>query len=205
MNILITDDLVANNRDDNYLKFNFLLEIFIYLDLNATFYSGDFDNKYFQSLLDIYDNRSICLKNLTQESINYLREYFDKYDLLLTFNLTSKTKEIFNFLQVKYIDLRLSPILFCKDVMLEFFSNDTSINKKIITYKVANASLKKRAKMLIEHTYNFKPNHLDLVSNSALLIGRLRSKLIQDDFASTLLNIKRKYLKRLKSTTSFMF
>lgn len=150
---------------------------------------------------NIYEN--INLKDLTLESLDYLKNSLKKYDYLITYELSDNSKEILEYLNIKYIDIWLSPIRFYKDILLEFYSNDKEIKKELLKFEIKDKKLFKRAETIKKHCGFFleKPT---LQSNSCLIIGQMNQdkSVMKDtkflnlvDFTSRLEELSTKYNK----------
>lgn len=133
----------------------------------------------FSKIENIYEN--ISLKDLSLESLSYLKNTLKEYDYLVIYELSKNSREILDYLKIKYIDIWLSPIRFYKDILFEFYSNDLSIQNKLNKFRFENNKLFKRAKKIRTYSNVFfdKPK---LEKNSCLIIGQMnQDKSIMSD------------------------
>ncbi len=148
-----------------------------YLEIEVHFISPEFNHNTFLTLSNINQNNKkyeyVNLSNLSSLSLEYVKNFLAEYDLLIGYELAHTTKEIFDALEIKYIDVWISSIRFCSDLLFEFYSNDPEINKKFTNYKLNKAFLFQRAQAIKDQTFSFKNPNLQLVRNSALLIGQV--------------------------------
>jgi hypothetical protein len=124
----------------------------------------EFEDKSFQS---------IEYKDLNQKAIEYIKSYTKHNELLICYELSEQTKEIFNYLGIIYIDIWLSPIRFYDDLMFEFFSNDKNIQTQLKSYALKDKCLFKKAKELIKYSKHFLGKGYVPKKNSALIVGQL--------------------------------
>ncbi|WP_418181139.1 hypothetical protein ACNSOL_05265 [Aliarcobacter lanthieri] len=178
MKILIVHDFILSKYF--YTEFTFLKDIlkpFPYEITFATTHNFDFSRKHFLSLMNQKDLNSTYqefnINLLNQQAINYIRQYTDKFDFFITFELSKNSKEIFKKLNLKYLDIWVSPIRFHKDILFSFYSNVLKIQNILNQYKISEKKLIKRADKLIKYIKTFQPLHVEIEKNSVLIIGQL--------------------------------
>ncbi|MFA7090448.1 MAG: hypothetical protein WC149_01200 [Arcobacteraceae bacterium] len=119
---------------------------------------------------NIYDD--IKLESLNKESLHYLHNCLKDFDYFIGFELSKNTREIFEHLNIKYLDIWISSVRFYKDILLEFNCNDAKIRETLKNYELKESVLYKRTKELIQHSNTFfKQPHIK--ENSCLIIGQL--------------------------------
>ncbi|MDP5030351.1 MAG: hypothetical protein NWQ54_00090 [Paraglaciecola sp.] len=107
------------------------------------------------------------------ESRHLVEDYLSGCDIFIGYELSEKTRTYFDRIGVCYIDIWLSPLRFCKDVLFSFFSNNHDIQNKFISYKTKKEFFHNEVKIL-KRNFNFLSNDsMDLIDDSALLISQL--------------------------------
>lgn len=118
----------------------------------------------------IYDD--IPLASLNKASLDYLQNCLKEFDYFIGFELSKNTRAIFEHLNIKYLDIWISPVRFYKDILLEFNSNDIRIKEILKSYTINENKLFKKADELTHHCNTFfQPPHIK--ENSCLIIGQL--------------------------------
>ncbi|MFT2091406.1 hypothetical protein [Paraglaciecola sp. 2405UD69-4] len=147
-------------------------EVTLDTSLNNAFPIEEFyqlNNKtYSNKLLNYIEPDISCLR-----SRKLVESYIGKSDLFIGYELSQSTRNYFDHLGLRYIDIWLSPLRFGKDIFFSFYSNNTAIQSKLISYQIENDVLIHEANILSAYCEHFKKSHLTLVNNSALLIGQL--------------------------------
>lgn len=101
--------------------------------------------------------------------------YLKEYDYVLGYELSETTRKLFDELGIVYIDMWLSPIRFYKDIMFEFYSNDSRVQAFFKSNALDENSLYKESASLQQHVKHFVPLKEKLADNSLLLITQLEN------------------------------
>jgi hypothetical protein len=146
------------------------LDVFIYNEVPKFTQDTLFDIAQINSMDDTYDD--VKLIHLNKKALVYLKECLKDIDYLIGYELSNNTKEILKHLNIKYIDIWLSPIRFYRDILLEFNSNNTTIKEMLKLYTLKDVKLYQKAKSLTQHCNTFfEQPHIK--ENSCLIIGQL--------------------------------
>jgi hypothetical protein len=183
MKILISYDFLttqANVGKQIIENLDFLNDILTKLGLDVTL-----DNnlstlfpiqKFFKLQNQPFSNHMV---NFIQPDIGSLESkelvtcYLGGADLLIAYELSEQTRDYFNAIGVSYIDIWLSPLRFCKDVLFAFHSNVESFQLALIKNQTPVEFFSHQAKELSDYCQNFLPANDFLEANSALVIGQL--------------------------------
>lgn len=209
MKILIVHDFILSKYFySEFTFFKYLLNPFPYYITFATPENFDFSRKHLLSLMNQEDTNNVYqefnMNLLNEKAINYIRQYTEEYDFFITFELSIKSKEIFEKLNLKYLDIWVSPIRFHKDIIFSFYSNVLRIQNIIDRYKISENKLIKRANKLTKYIKIFQPLDIKIEKNSALIIGQLiyDKSVMKDgkflslsDFKQELLHLFKQYKK----------
>ncbi|RXK13606.1 hypothetical protein CP965_07360 [Halarcobacter mediterraneus] len=209
MRALIVHDFIVSNY--YYGEYSFLELILKRLLKNVTYANPNNFNFSRAKLFNLMGKVSskekyieVNIEDLNKESLNYIKSYIEGFDILITFELSSTSKKIFESLNIKYLDIWVSPIRFHKDIMFSFYSNKKSIQEKLDKFQISEKKLFKRANKLSNYIKNFSPLEINLTENSALIIGQLKyDKSVMKngkfltllDFKNTLNKISKNYKK----------
>lgn len=205
MKILVTYDFLATSSLLGKTLSNtlsFIQKILYPLNIEVIIDDGDFEEERFYDLINLREEdrkKFIVLDEniLNEDSLEMLKEYVDKYDLLIAYELSIETRNIFDKQKIKYIDLWLSPIRFYDDLMFDFYSNVPKVQNNLKKYKINEELFFIQSKKISNQFKYFRLNkELVLEDNSFLLVGQLFEdrSVIKNGKALTLID----YKKRLK-------
>lgn len=179
MKVLIADDFITTKGFNNR-HLSFLMNIIKKLDIElfiATENNFHFSRKEFCNISKIpYSNQKLIdfdENELSTQSIKYILRFIKDYDLIIGYELSKKTKLLFENQNVKYIDIWLAPIRFHKDLMFCFYSNVKSIQERLKSFSINEESIYNQAEVVKNHSNNFLKTDVMLKKNSALIIGQL--------------------------------
>lgn len=183
MNIFITYDFLTTDAQlGKHLCSNlsFLKTILSALDINVHIddrSNKQFDRSVFLQLLNLSDNKQ-RFQTFTKDAINndalaMIKSYTLEYDLLLCYELSLQTRELFNILDIPYIDIWMAPIRFDKDIMFSFASNKLPIHSALQNYSYDETKFYHTAQKICKQFKYFKKNDFTLKKNSLLLVGQL--------------------------------
>lgn len=180
MKILVTYDFLVTSFKRGELNQLRLLNVPISIlkKLGVDVFEGikTFDQIEFYNLINLarYDDTytEISLKQINDLGFDYLKESLKNIDLLIGFELTQNTRDVLDYLKIRYIDIWLSPIRFYKDILFEFYSNDKKINTVLQSHCLDDNLLFKKVKKLNSHcSLTFKKPNIE--NNSCLIIGQV--------------------------------
>lgn len=180
LNVCLTYDFIVTETKKGKIKQSKKLNLFGLilekLDFSVHYGLKNFSQDEFYKLAHLTKSNNIyediTLQNLTSESLHYLKNSLINHDYLITYELSKNSREILEYLEIKYIDIWLSPIRFYKDTLFEFYSNDEKIKKELTKLSFDNKKLFKRAKKIKTHCKLFLENP-NLEKNSCLIIGQM--------------------------------
>ena len=183
MKIFITYDFLTTQRfigKRGLANFDFLVEILAKLGVQVTL---DTDVKRLFPIEQFYANHG---KVYSEKMLNYIEpdrycdkskqlifDYIASNDLLIGFELSEVTRGYFDQIGVKYLDVWVSPIRFCKDLLFSCYSNVFHIQELIGKYQESNEAFKLEANLLAGYCQNFSSSNLQIEAESALIIGQL--------------------------------
>jgi hypothetical protein len=135
---------------------------------------------------------NIHYSELNSKAINYILEYIKNYDLIIVYEASETFKTLLNKKGIQYIDIWLSPIRFCKDMMFEFYSNNSEIQKRLEFFQINDKKIKKQAKVIKEQSEHIFNQKVELSDNSALIIGQVffDKSVMKEDRFLTLIDFK---------------
>ncbi|MDX4069415.1 hypothetical protein [Aliarcobacter skirrowii] len=189
MRICLTYDFISTKEEKGLInqskKIEIIGKILEKLGLDIDYDLNNFSRKKLLEFSNLIESNSyyeeITFNDLTNKSLEYLRNSLKKYDYLITYELSENSKIILENLGIKFIDIWLSPIRFYKDILFEFYSNEKDIYKRIQTFNFDDKKLFKRVKKLKIHSKLFL-DEITLEENSCLIIGQmLQDKSIMKD------------------------
>lgn len=180
LNVCLTYDFIVTETKKGKIKQSKKLNLFGLilekLDFSVHYGLKNFSQDEFYKLAHLTKSNNIyediTLQNLTSESLHYLKNSVINHEYLITYELSTNSREILEYLEIKYIDIWLSPIRFYKDTLFEFYSNDEKIKKELTKLSFDNKKLFKRAKKIKTHCKFFLENP-NLEKNSCLIIGQM--------------------------------
>jgi len=161
-------------------KLSFIKEVLKLIDIDV---SVDDDKhlsfpikNFYNAMAESYKNlkfNNFNAHNITSSAYRLIHEYIKGYDVLIAYELSVETKKVFDHYNINYIDIWLSPIRFCKDLMFEFYSNNSTIQEKLQNYALKDETLYQAASNLKDYTNSFFESSSAIEPNSLLLIGQL--------------------------------
>ena len=99
---------------------------------------------------------------------------FSSYDLVVFYELSDFTRSIVERLEIKFIDLWLSPIRFIEDLKFCAFSNDFDMHETIKRYQINDKKAFDKSKDIIEYFSAENAETSSIHNNSMLLVSQLR-------------------------------
>ena len=180
--ILITSDfLTSNNQGLVNRVFDFLIELFNNTEVCVSFKN---ETELFAERKRFYDLNQInfessdkyTFENITPNntSINCVASLFSSYDLVVFYELSDFTRSIVERLEIKFIDLWLSPIRFIEDLKFCAFSNDFDMHETIKRYQINDKKAFDKSKDIIEYFSAENAETSSIHNNSMLLVSQLR-------------------------------
>jgi hypothetical protein len=135
------------------------------------------------------------------EFLNYIAEF----DLVISYELSKKTKCFFDTKGINYLDIWLSPYRFCKDIFFAFYSNNIKIQKSLQKYYIKKDILES-ASSEVKNYFNYENYNCKYVieENSCLIVGQnfIDKAVFKDgnflnltDFYDDVLKLSKKYSK----------
>lgn len=107
---------------------------------------------------------------LPAKAENYLLQYIPKKCLVITYEQPKWLEKLLKKNDIDYIDIRISPIRFARDLYIAIHSNNNRITKKLAQFKVSEEEIRLEASLVIAQARNNpKP---DLQDNSIIYIGQ---------------------------------
>lgn len=204
MKILLTYDFLSTKPSlGKHLaqSLSFIQTILNALDITVIIDKGEFDQKLFlESINQTFNNQNrfeiIKTSTLNKKSLNLLKNYLYGFDLIIAYELSIESRQIFDKYEIKYIDLWLSPIRFYDDLLFNWFSNDKCIQEKLEKYQFQNEKLFVKSQTISDQFEYFYPSNINLEDNSLLLLGQLFEdrSVIKDNKFLTLLDFKTKII-----------
>ncbi len=182
MRILLTYDFITTQKQTGELalkRLDFITQILSRLDVPITVSQlQNFSREHLLHLCGFTSNgtpyQPITPKMLGKDAKTYIQAHLKGYDLVIGFELAPDTRTIFDHLQIRYIDIWLSPYRFYHDLLLSFSSNDAAINSKFKQYRLDLNTLTLRAQELSQYFTAFWPTpNITLFDDSALIIAQL--------------------------------
>lgn len=187
MRVLFTYDYVVSSEKSCNISycFDFLFRMFRCMDVSVDVFSESkfkYSRETFLDLCNIPINFDpndlyypILYEDLTSKAVEYILSFLKGYDLILTYEASETFRKVLEDNSILYLDIWLSPIRFCKDLMLSFYSNDFRIKNVLEKYKMNESEICKCAKIVSDQFRCFvkieKEKHLN--PGSALLISQL--------------------------------
>lgn len=141
-----------------------------------------------------------------QKSLDYVNSFINQFDLVIGYELSKCTREIIDSLNIKYIDVWLSPIRFLNDLKFCFSSNDIRINELFLKSKVDIQEIYSKAN-LITQNHLIENSDEDNTNNKSNMIvtQSLEDKSIIKDGRYLSLNDFHKELKQICSNYSINY
>lgn len=209
MKVLVTYDFLATSPFLGKTLSNtlsFIQKVLYPLHIEVVIDNGNFKQEAFYDLILVKEeNRKKFIvldeKKLTKNSLGMINDYIKEYDLLITYELSIETRELFDKCGIKYIDLWLSPIRFYDDLMFNIYSNVPNIQNSLKKYQIDEELFFIQSKKISNQFKYFELNKtVSLEPNSLLLIGQLFEdrSVIKDKRFLTLIE----YKKRLKELSN---
>ena len=136
-----------------------------------------------------------------QDSLDYLKSFLDSFDLIIGYEFSEITKESINSLQIRYIDIWLSPIRFLNDLNFCLYSNDENINKKLSKVRLNSNKIFEKANQIIENRQIDKPEKTSSNLGANLIVTQsLEDKsLVKDSKYLKLTDFRKEIVKICKS------
>ncbi len=114
------------------------------------------------------------IEKITDESIDYLREYMSSENLIIGYELSEQTKAILEKMNIIYIDMWLHPIRFLDDIIFGFKSNNEEVHKLIFKFNIISDLYHLYANRIkVVHYKGWERNEIEIPKNSALFIGQM--------------------------------
>ncbi|MEE1339279.1 MAG: hypothetical protein UHG91_00660 [Succinivibrionaceae bacterium] len=110
------------------------------------------------------------INKFSEQSINYIKRFLNKYSLIIGYELTDQTIELLNLLNIKYVNIWLHPIRFMDDEIFLISSNAPNISNELKKYNISESSYfvhASYAKNLINLKYP-----IDIKNNSCVFFGQ---------------------------------
>lgn len=113
-------------------------------------------------------------KKITRDSLDYLSEFVNSQTLVVGYELSVQTRNIFETLGVPYVDVWLHPIRFMDDVLFGFNSNVDSIRNRLFDYNLNEEMMYLYADRVKIQTYKgWRREEAQIKANSALFVGQM--------------------------------
>jgi len=110
---------------------------------------------------------------ITQESIDYLRQFVDANSLVVGYELSLQTRNILDRMGVLWVDLWLHPVRFMDDILFAMQSNHPETRKRLFGYDVSEDQMALYADRIRIQTYKgWRRVEAKVKPNSALLVGQ---------------------------------
>jgi len=110
---------------------------------------------------------------ITQDSIDYLRNFVDTNSLVIGYELSAQTRSILDRMGVSWIDLWLHPVRFMDDILFAMQSNHPETRKRLFGYNVSEDQMALYADRIRIQTYKgWRRVEAKIKPNSALLVGQ---------------------------------
>ena len=207
--VLITHDFITSKNFDFIPRILFFIKK-ILSTFGVKVYFGDnlFDQNFqrkFCSLNQVNSSQEgkFFLKQFSpnQDSLDYLKSFLDSFDLIIGYEFSEITKESINSLQIRYIDIWLSPIRFLNDLNFCLHSNDENINKKLSKVRLNSNKIFEKANQIIENRQIDKPEKTssDLGANLIVTQSLEDKSLVKDSKYLKLTDFKKEIVKICKS------
>lgn len=151
-----------------------------------------------------YYNDSLIKK----KSLDYLSSFIKKNSLVIGYELSEQTRNIFNKIGVTYIDIWLHPVRFYDDIVFAFNSNNHSIRKALFGYNLDENNFYYSADRLKVQSYKgWRRVEPKLSVNSALFIGQMMNdkSVCKDGNYLSLLDFKEEFKKKTKEYSTVYY
>lgn len=199
MKVLVTYDFLATSPFLGKTLSNtlsFIQKVLYPLHIEVVIDNGNFKQEAFYDLILVKEeNRKKFIvldeKKLTKNSLGMINDYIKEYDLLITYELSIETRELFDKCGIKYIDLWLSPMRFYDDLMFNIYSNVPNIQNSLKKYgkidSIINCAAILTKKELVEMSFKEISKEISINFLGAVNIAKTSYKYLKQTKGSLIL------------------
>lgn len=147
-------------------------------------------------------------KDITESSLNYLKSFFKDNSIIIGYELSEQTRNIFDRIGLKYIDIWLHPIRFYDDILFAFNSNDLILREKLFKFHLDDEAFYYTADRLKIQSYKgWRRVIPELTVNSALFIGQMMNDKSVSDSGKmlSLLDFKKEFSEKTKTYSTVYY
>lgn len=140
-----------------------------------------FDRTLFFSKTDAYNNNFSKLDmqfffeadRISYDSIEYLKNFFDSNDLIIAYELSKQTREVFDKAGLRYVDIWLHPVRYLDDLIYGFYSNVGLVNDELKRFDIDKELYYSYANLIKVGMYKgYKRVDAKVKSNSLIFVGQ---------------------------------
>lgn len=117
--------------------------------------------------------------NLPKEATNYITQYLSSNSIVISFEMPPWLKKICGENNIEFIDIRPSPLHFCRDLTLAIQSSNTEISQRITKYELDDDQLYLEAAILTADIQLHKSNltltkkyNFENLDNTIIIVGQ---------------------------------
>lgn len=193
MAIFITADFLMTKESEQYNNVRWLFD---FLDtpikhavgneliVNKFISSGMYSNferevffKKSQGYMDSFNKLDIQFffeeDKISDESIEYLREFFSPEDIVISYELSQQTRDVLDRACIRYIDIWLHPVRYLDDLLYGFYSNVKSINARLKSFDLDKEMFYTYANLVKVGTYKgYRRVDAKIEKNSLIFVGQ---------------------------------
>jgi FMN phosphatase YigB (HAD superfamily) len=111
---------------------------------------------------------------ITQASLDYLSEFVDSSTLVVGYELSRQTREVFSRMGIGYVDIWLHPVRFLDDILFGFNSNHDQVRERLFEFDLPEDQMYLYADRIRIQTYKgWRREEAEVKPNSALFVGQM--------------------------------
>ena len=185
MKLIISSDFLMTSEPEQNSNLRWIKDLIgESIDCNKIYFSKKFNEELAFERSVFFEKSSIHLTSekhfdfnvdeISNNSLEYLSSYIGSEDIVVGYEMSDKTRNILNKLNIKYIDIWLGPIRFLDDITFAVGTNSKEIRERISKFQYDENLIRDYAKLIKVQFYrgfNRQCNYYD--PNSALFVGQM--------------------------------